>query len=347
MSVSRTRSGNAYSVWGDLAVCYVCGAEIRVTTDDVVCTACDIRTPLSQGWLNISRDPLPEDTPLGGNQMKVPGKPETIKHYESKFSGLFKRAGLPPVGLRILELGAGHGATTFGVLKAFNPQLHIVTEPFPSLLPPLRERLDDWGAPAPRGLVAALDGNSEIALKPRSVNLILSHGVLHHVLDYEGCVRRCAELCDSPGAIFFSEPMKEGYAFVVTVLRCLEELVARGATAPVSDRSKLAISRAAKKLGDRVERSDDREFLASLGAADKHLFSVSKMEALASALGYQFFIDRRPVECFGFVLGILNRRGVAAADLEALKPSVRKLIPKNLQDVYLSEPRGLMCFYRT
>ena len=65
---------------------------------------------------------------------------------------------------------AGRHAT-YGLVNVFKPRQILATEPFKVLLPKLRENLDNWGYPAPVGLVAGYDANLDAALRGQSFNM--------------------------------------------------------------------------------------------------------------------------------------------------------------------------------
>jgi hypothetical protein len=304
--------------------------------------------------------------------MKEPGLPGRAKRMRNRYGGLLEKIGMPTTDLRVLELGAGKGATSYAILHGLQPTLHIATEPFTSLLPALRTRLDQWGAAEPRGLVAALDGNAEMALKPGSVNLIFSHGVLHHILDYKGCLRRCAALCDVPGAIMLTEPIRDGMAYMVTLIGVLIALFdldyersylrhsdkslssARRllrwfgdrASESLSDAGLKALYRARRSLGERIRHADDLAYLETLGARDKHMFAVSAMSRIAREIGFSFYYDFEPVNFTKFMCAKLKGWKVPESDIPKIETVLEDIVPEKMDDLYISQPIGTMCLYR-
>ena len=105
-----------------------------------------------------------------------------------------------------------------GFSRVAPPRLYLATEPYAALLGRLRANMDRWGLDEPVGLVAGMDADQEIGLRPGVVNVVIGHSVLHHVLDYRACIRRLAGLLDRPGVLLVYEPIKDGWAHHLSLI---------------------------------------------------------------------------------------------------------------------------------
>ena len=332
--------------WEDLATCNICGSPTLVKIKgSVVCGNCRVSTPIEQGWFNITIGDLPTTDPVIVGQMGEPGDPKSVEFTRQSYFDVVQNAGLDLENIRILELGAGLGRATFGLINVFNPMQIIVSEPFQSLLPQLRANLNYWGFPAPRGFVAAYDANHEVSIKKGKINLIIGNSVLHHIVHYRECLRRCAELLDTPGAAIFAEPTKDAWAFLLTVLRAVHHIGSqKSGNFSLAPGTLDIIKRMYVTAQSRIDKANNLEYLATL--EDKHLFSLQQMERLARELGFRFSCSKRDMNICNVYVERLRRSHISQEELQIIKSLLLEIVPNNLNDIYASDLVTIMCFSR-
>ena len=116
---------------------------------------------------------------------------------------------------------------------------------------------DSWpSSPRPHGVAAIYDGNAPPLLKPESVNIIAGNSVLHHILHYEDSVRNWARLLSRPGLMMFGEPIKEGWAYWITIISLLVGL-AQSDAIKISAKSQEILLRHRRMVEQRLSNPAD------------------------------------------------------------------------------------------
>ena len=162
-------------------------------------------------------------------------------------------------GCRILEFGAGFGQLAYGTLKVIRPEAYVASDVFPQLVSVLDKNLPKWtDSPV---AVALLDPQDPLLFKQGFFNVIQSHSVLHHVLDYKSAVRALYERLASPGVLIFCEPCLEGYLFLLTAIRMFRKLASLSEPAA----SQIRLLGRSTSFSGRVHGEPTQSFYGSLG----------------------------------------------------------------------------------
>jgi len=269
------------SSWSDLAVCKKCGADLFQKDANIVCVNCGEDHSSLQKWFVVTDGKLLDDPSIIG-QISTPSE-LSIGPVKEFYLPAIQDAGIKLDDLRILEIGSGVGNIAYGFSKVAKPLVYLATDAYVQLLDVLRTNLDQFGLTESVGWVAGLNADLEIALQPKKFNVVIGHSVLHHVLDYKTLIKRLNGLLDTPGVMLFAEPLRDGWAYFLTIVKLI---LTQSDIFQISETSKTILAYMENNLSQRITRADDREFLSTL--EDKHIFALDDLRGLASRKDWDF-----------------------------------------------------------
>ena len=110
----------------------------------------------------------------------------------------------------ILEIGAGGGTCSLGLIDAGREARVVVTDTSPQFLRIVQRKVEIAGLPAARVHYATLAGEHLSRLPTGSVDGIVIASALHHVGDWRGFLRDAATLLRPGGVLAIQEPFREG-----------------------------------------------------------------------------------------------------------------------------------------
>lgn len=182
----------------------------------------------------------------------------------------------------LLEIGAGTGGFTKGLLTSVRVGSAIVTDISSKMLAVCRKRVLDDEHLADN-VIFTTYSTAEDIFPSGSVDCVIGSFVLHHILDYKGFLRTSYDILRKEGTFIFAEPSyKFHYALVQSMAEVLETLVNEGDLNAEHDLIRLGnwiheLHFNLKYVGDR-EVLSDRE--------DKHLFLREDVEQAAFDAGF-------------------------------------------------------------
>lgn len=100
----------------------------------------------------------------------------------------------------LLELGAGGGTCTLGLLAGVPELSAVITDTSPAFLQLLRRKLAAAGIAAPRTRYATLAGEDLHRLPAASFDAVVIASALHHVWDWRACLAQAARVL-RPGGV--------------------------------------------------------------------------------------------------------------------------------------------------
>ncbi|ABE29223.1 hypothetical protein Bxe_A3775 [Paraburkholderia xenovorans LB400] len=182
----------------------------------------------------------------------------------------------------LLEIGAGTGGFTKGLLTNIKVNRAIVTDISPKMLSICRKRVLGESHLAD-DVIFATYSTGENILPSNSIDCIIGSFVLHHILDYKSFIRKSYDLLKKDGAFIFSEPCYKFHdALVLTMSEILETLIGEG------DNSEVDLTRLSNwihELHFNLKYVGDQDVLS--GREDKHLFIRSEVENSAFDVGFE------------------------------------------------------------
>ncbi len=275
--------------------CPSCAAGLRLLDEGGHCGSCGWSIPITEGFADLRPDPG-LDTLLDVESYDADHQVDTQMH---QLAGIYERilrnAGVEgPV--RAIELGAGSGNLTYGLVRAPYFDTVVTSDVSPSFLRLLRRRVGD--PPAHRLTCVLLDAN-RLPFVDGAADCVLGHSILHHLAEFERTVTEARRVLRPGGAAVFGEPVMDVHAFSSMICANIIDFeAAAGRTLPpgqtrvlkaVAGRSQL---KTAHLLADR----------GSLGAIeDKFWFSLAYMRDLARKAGFQSveMVTEPPDTAFG------------------------------------------------
>jgi ubiquinone/menaquinone biosynthesis C-methylase UbiE len=179
----------------------------------------------------------------------------------------------------VLELGAGGGTCSLGLIDAAPDAALLITDTSPSFLRLIQRKCAAAGLDRKPVQYATLAGEALDLLPAASMDAIVIASALHHVADWQGFLRVAATRIRAGGVLAIQEPFRAGNLIMgVAMDFALSPLWPAAAALDPGDVAKLAACR------------DSIYFLSNsclekIGE-DKHCFELSEMIAAADAAGF-------------------------------------------------------------
>jgi len=280
----------------------------------------------------LSNSHIPPGNPDIENQISSPEHPWNVSFFRQFHLPMIQSAGVDPAGCRILEIGSGFGQLAYGTLKTVKPDLYIATDVFPQLVSVLSDSLPKWTTATTAA--AFLDPQDPLLFKPQVFNVIQSHSVLHHVLDYRAAVRALYDRLATPGVLIFCEPCLEGYLFLLTTVRMF--MKSAPLPEPLAKQIALMETYILQRTGAQRANAD---FLRGFGTGDKYLYSAYDLIDLAEDVGAKLYIQKDERVLKNNLKFELQLRGSDEHTLEAFDAFLSDLLPEGVENAYFSDLR--------
>ena len=186
----------------------------------------------------------------------------------------------------VLELGAGSGNLTRGILAAGRFRHAHISDISPRFMQGLMASLQ---GDARTHLHAYLFDANAIPFSDRSLNVVLGHSILHHVLHFEETIQDVQRTLTANGIAIFGEPTLDSQYLYFFIARLATSLAEAGAM-QLSPKTRFALEAISKRGDSKLSNLIDRE--AASRVEDKFVFASQYMRALAERCGfsnYQLF----------------------------------------------------------
>jgi ubiquinone/menaquinone biosynthesis C-methylase UbiE/uncharacterized protein YbaR (Trm112 family) len=256
----------------DVLRCSICGSSYDVRDDALVCNECAASSPIVDGVPILLKD-----TTIGTKLDDIDSTEQVIGAAGTVWKEIIERIGLD--GPDTVEIGAGTGTLTLGLLRENAVSRIIATDVSQNFLRTLRARVGD----DPALSLIACDANEQ-HFRSEAFDLVVGRSILHHLLDYDVTLRNCCNMLKPGGAAVFFEPVLEGKTIIALLLslmlRCDE--VMHGDAFSTDERQKirsLILHLLKSKLAPR-----DREALAQI--EDKYIFAIEELRATGKQAGF-------------------------------------------------------------
>jgi ubiquinone/menaquinone biosynthesis C-methylase UbiE len=179
----------------------------------------------------------------------------------------------------VLEIGAGGGTCTLGLIAAAQDACMLVTDTSPRFLRMISAKLKAAGINQEGVSFATLAGEDLVRLQPESFDTIVIASALHHVGDWRAFMRDAARTLRPGGVLVIQEPCREGNLMMAMALDvALSPLWPKEATLSSADVKRLENCR------------DSIYFLADSHIVkvgeDKHSFLASELATAADEAGF-------------------------------------------------------------
>lgn len=181
---------------------------------------------------------------------------------------------------RILELGAGGGTCTLGLIAEGTGATVVVTDTSPKFLRMIDAKLRAAGISRDRACLVTLAGEDLGLLPDAAFGAVVIASALHHVDDWRAFLREAARVLTEGGVLVIQEPCREGNLMMAMILDvALSRAWSGFQQLPERDVHRLAACR------------DSIYFLANSTVEkvgeDKHSFLATDLAMAADAAGFR------------------------------------------------------------
>lgn len=206
--------------------------------------------------------------------------PKAIEQIGSQWDQIFKKIN-HSLG-DVLELGAGIGALTKGLIGRCDFNSLIVTDISQKFLIPLREEIRSQGGT--NSNFAVYDTNNTI-FKDRSFDTIIGRSILHHILDYKNLLVAGTKLLKPGGRAIFFEPVLQGKALISLLLGMVLRAHENGWQTFLTQQDYNRLKHLLRHQTKSGWYPQNKESLAKI--EDKYIFDVDALIRLGRSLGYR------------------------------------------------------------
>jgi ubiquinone/menaquinone biosynthesis C-methylase UbiE/uncharacterized protein YbaR (Trm112 family) len=266
-----------------LAQCPGCAGALEIASvSSINCTNCEHHFPIVEGIPTLLLD-LERDTALDFETYKLhhPADPVKIRAGVEPYVQMLGRAGIES-GV-CLEIGSGTGVITAGLVRHANfSQIHC-SDISLRFLRHIKETIGDnqslhfWRFDA-----------SRLPFRDESMDAIVGHSVLHHLLYYEDALRDAKRVLKPGGIIMLGEPVMDSHAMTSLCAGLIAAIETRYKAAALTGHELDLLrhfSRHAVQVGQQMRGR--REDLLEI--EDKHMYVVQDMDRLSDRLGFRKF----------------------------------------------------------
>lgn len=280
--------------------------------------------------------------PPGGAQIEG-----QIGEGEDPYIGDFFRDMVKPIiekskvdmrSLDVLELGSGFGKLAYGMFQSCQPNRYIATDVIPDLFESLASNLTKWAPVKTQTAVAVLDPQDPLKFKQGAFNVIQSHSVLHHVLDYKTAIRSLYDKLASPGVLIFAEPFVDGYLLFCMFSRLVQQKI------NLSKNVQSQLSALEENVVARTIHRDDLTYLSRFGTGDKHIYSIHDLLSLANHLNAQLIVQRDSRSLHSMIMCEFQVRGASEQELKQIGSIITELLPPGIENALFSDLRHVFGF---
>jgi hypothetical protein len=120
----------------------------------------------------------------------------------------------------------------------------------------------------------------------------------------------------------FAEPLRDGWAYFLTIINLL---LAQANVFRLSESCRRMLVTMKDNLSQRMARSEDQEFLATL--EDKHIFALDDLYDIASREGLEFIHKKPERTALQSIILQFNASGIPSSDMEKIEPFLKEIIP--------------------
>ena len=203
----------------DVLRCATCASSYTIMGAELVCSGCGVRFPIIDVVPVLLKDSTIGTALEESDYDAIHGVTDrVISQTGEQWRDLIEGLGL--AGANAVEIGAGSGALTLGLLRENAVARLTATDVSPTFLRMLGSRAGAYRTPLS---LIACDAN-ERHFRADAFDLVVGRSILHHLLDYDVTLANCRDMLKPGGAAVFFEPVLEGKTIVTMllalILRC-------------------------------------------------------------------------------------------------------------------------------
>jgi ubiquinone/menaquinone biosynthesis C-methylase UbiE len=234
----------------------------------------------------------------------------------------------PPDLGRTIEIGAGTGGATMGLVARAPFQHLVVTDISLKMLRQCRANLKKANLLRPHDMTFITYGATQKCFRPASFDSAIGSAVVHHITDVAAFLGDIALILKPKGVAIFIEPSLPFHRAIATMLAdIVAQLIAEGV--PYDDLNIIYMCNWISEIRCNLLHQGDIEFLAT--REDKHMFSRPQIVRLAESAGF----SQATVTAYGFdatgestLRGYLGQCKVAATMIDRVCAALPIFFPK-------------------
>ncbi len=233
------------------------------------------------------------------------------------WKAVFDQAGLDITGKTVLEIGAGTGALTIGLLRGSAVGSILATDISSQFL-----KLTLARGEGDARLAAVRCDCNHIPVQDGTVDLVLGRSILHHLIDYDQVLAQCARILGPGGKAIFYEPVLEGKLIVAMYAAMVLEQVERDGTSDFTEQEVNKLRAVQRHITKAAWYPQDRASLAKL--EDKYIFTLPGLSETGLKAGFsrtEFLRGANPPKppYWSNFLHVMRPHGVSEDKLDAYR----------------------------
>jgi ubiquinone/menaquinone biosynthesis C-methylase UbiE len=298
----------------DILNCPHCTQPLQTAPDGCLCNSCSTTFSFRDGYINLLADPglgtqLDEQTYDAAHGITDVGKQKMWQTWCDLFDRHQVQSG------RVLELGAGSGQLTDGLIRSRRFAENHVSDISAHFLKIIDNNLKDTPNPPYYYLCDA----NQLPFQPDTMDCVIGNSVLHHFLTYERTLQSVLKVLKPGGKAFFFEPVMQGKILVAMMLHQLVNVDRRTAGLYQSEEHTRMLAIARHITGQPVQSAANLEDLLAK-REDKYIFDLDSLSELAERIGYRALHAEQPPNLdrsfFNYLAHQLSMLGLAGPRLQ-------------------------------
>jgi ubiquinone/menaquinone biosynthesis C-methylase UbiE len=262
--------------------CPACGEpRLGAIGGRAVCAACDGKYSFENGILDLLVDKeLKTQLDTANYNVRHNISDATVDSVGKGWLGILQQIGADIEDARVLEIGAGSGVLSVGLLRHSRLSHLFATDVSNEFL----QTIVDAAGGDDRLFATRCDGN-RIPVVPQSVDLVFGRSILHHLVDYEETLKCAATALKDGGTAVFFEPIIDGKVVIAHSCALLIGMNALMAE-PVFNQDEINIlMRTQRHITKGAWYPQDRDSIAKL--EDKYIFDIDQLTDVGRRIGFQ------------------------------------------------------------
>ena len=185
-------------------------------------------------------------------------------------------------------------------------------------------------------------------IRDGSFDLVVGRSILHHLIDYDLVLEKCAQIVGENGKAIFFEPILEGKIIIAFFAEMIANLADRFKDRKLNDRDRKIIRAHVRHITKESWYPQDRESLSRI--EDKFIFKLSTMREVGVRVGFksvEFIRDNRKQDhtFWSYFVHTMRVAGIEPSKLkkyEFISTTYKNTI--GAFPAFFYEPMGYFCF---
>jgi ubiquinone/menaquinone biosynthesis C-methylase UbiE len=300
----------------EVLACPHCQTDLQTAGKQPVCHTCGITFFHNGGFIDLIADPalktqLQEahyDAEHGLNDQRRLTTWERWQRLLDTFVASRQR---------VLEIGAGSGHLTWGLLQRSDFSEVHVSDISPAFLQITLSQHD----PGNRAAFYYLCDANCLPFRHDTMDCILGNSVLHHFVDYEKTLRAAFNTLKPGGKAIFFEPVQQGKAFIALLARLIWQVDSNADKPLFTPDHYRKLQHISAHIGNQERsRATVTDMQRLLALEDKYIFDIPALDTLAQQIGFcALHVENQQPMDHSYWLYVAHQLALTGFDREKLK----------------------------